>query len=45
VRHQKAKTVHIAGMNVGSSGQCNWLYNADWGAQLQCGRSDEFISG
>ena len=39
------KTTSMTGMDVGSSGQCNWLYVAEWGTKLQCGRSDEFING
>ena len=39
------RTNFMTGMDVGSSGQCNWLYVAEWGTKLQCGRSDEFING
>jgi hypothetical protein len=39
------KKKSAAGFLVGSSTQCNWLYTADWGTRLQCGRSDEFING
>jgi len=36
---------HVEGKLVGSSGQCTWVYTSDWGTEVECGRSDEMVSG
>ena len=36
---------HMQGREVGSTGQCTWLFNGAFGSTLECGRDDEVVMG